>query len=55
MNTPTGFYCEACDRSVEYDAAIRRQTVGGLDPEKWQMFCCDRCGNRLETVFVGDE
>lgn len=55
MNTPTGFYCEACDRSVEYDAAIRRQTVGGLDPEKWQMFCCDRCGNRLETVLVGDE
>jgi len=40
---------------VEYDEAIRRETMGGLDPNRWQLFCCDRCGNRLETVFVGND
>jgi len=55
MNTPEEFHCDTCDRTVDYDNAVRRETIGGLDPDTWQIFCCDRCGNRLVTVFVGDE
>ncbi len=55
MTPPETFHCETCDRTVDYDEAIRRETMGDLDPNKWQLFCCDRCGNRLATVFVGSE
>ncbi|MFB6189463.1 MAG: hypothetical protein ABEI57_06235 [Halapricum sp.] len=48
-------YCETCERSVAREDAIRSKTMGGLDPEKWQVLCCPNCGNRLKTVFVGDE
>lgn len=47
-------HCEACERTVEREAAIRRKTVGDLDPSTWQTLCCPRCGRRMKTVFVGD-
>lgn len=48
-------YCETCD--VEYSLAETDEcgTMGDLDPETWQTRCCPRCGNRLKTIFVGDE
>ncbi|MFB6201948.1 MAG: hypothetical protein ABEI98_08050 [Halorhabdus sp.] len=49
------FYCETCEQSVSPTHAIRTETIGGLDPDKWQTLCCPDCGNRLRTVFVGDE
>lgn len=49
------FYCETCERNVSREAVVRTETMGDLDPEKWQTFCCPDCGNRLQTVFVGDE
>ena len=49
------FYCETCEQPVARDDVIRTETMGGLDPKKWQTFCCPDCGNRLETVFVADE
>jgi Zn finger protein HypA/HybF involved in hydrogenase expression len=49
------FYCETCDREVAKADVIRAKTMGELDPAKWQTFCCPECGNRLQTVFVGDE
>lgn len=49
------FYCETCDREVSREEVIRTKTIGGLDPERFQTFCCPDCGNRLETVFVADE
>jgi rRNA maturation endonuclease Nob1 len=48
-------FCENCGQSVSRDEAIRTETYGGLDPEKWQTLCCPDCGGRLETVFVGGE
>jgi hypothetical protein len=47
-------YCDACEGSVEPRRAIRRETIGGLDPTKWQTFCCPDCGRRIKTAFVGD-
>ncbi len=55
MTSPETFRCETCDRTVDYDEAIRGEPMGDLDPNTWQLFCCDRCGNRLKTVFVGNE
>ena len=37
------------------EAAVRRETMGDLDPTTWQTFCCPNCGSRLKTVFVGNE
>ena len=53
MSVPDTLECDTCDRTV--DAAVRRETMGDLDPTKWQTFCCPHCGNRLKTVFVGKE
>jgi Zn finger protein HypA/HybF involved in hydrogenase expression len=47
--------CEQCDASVPRSEAVRRETMGDLDPETWQTLCCPSCGGRLKTVFVGDE
>lgn len=47
--------CDTCDATVSFEDAIRRETMGGLDPKRWQTLCCPECGSRLETVFVGDE
>ncbi|MFB6129397.1 MAG: hypothetical protein ABEJ28_01080 [Salinigranum sp.] len=30
------FRCRVCDAAVSGEDAIRTETVGGLDPEKWQ-------------------
>lgn len=54
-DTDESFHCDTCDATVAYDDARRTKTMGGLDPEKWQTFCCPDCGDRLRTVFVGDE
>jgi len=55
MTDDESFYCETCEHPVARADVIRTGTMGGLDPTKWQTFCCPDCGNRLETVFVGDE
>ena len=49
------FTCETCGRTVGAADAIRRETIGDLDPATWQPPCCPDCGSRLQTVFVGDE
>lgn len=48
-------YCDQCDRVVERSEAVRRETIGGLDPAKWQTLGCPTCGARLKTVFVGGD
>lgn len=48
-------YCAHCERAVERDEAIRRETYGDLDTDRWQTLCCPHCGRRLKTVFVGNE
>ncbi len=55
MGVPETLACDTCDREVPSSDARRRETYGGLDPEKWQTLCCPHCGDRLRTVFVGDE
>jgi hypothetical protein len=32
---PDSFRCDTCDRAVAREAAVRRETFGDLDPEKW--------------------
>ena len=44
-----------CGSAVPTEDARRRETMGDLDPTKWQTFCCPDCGCRLKTVFVGNE
>jgi DNA-directed RNA polymerase subunit RPC12/RpoP len=55
MSVPERLECDTCGREVDPGEAIRTETMGGLDPAKWQTLCCPDCGNRLKTVFVGDE
>ena len=55
MTSSETFHCDNCGRTVEYDKAIRGEPMGDLDSNTWQQFCCDSCGSRLKTVFVGDE
>lgn len=47
--------CESCGTRVARGDAIRRETYGGLDPDRWQTLCCPDCGARLRTVLVGGE
>ncbi|WP_169302401.1 hypothetical protein [Halorientalis salina] len=47
--------CDACGETVDPADAIRRETMGDLDPTTWQTLCCPTCGGRLKTVYVGDE
>ncbi|EMA34445.1 hypothetical protein [Natronobacterium lacisalsi] len=47
--------CEGCGAVVPFEDARRAETMGDLDPTKWQTLCCPHCGSRLKTVFVGDE
>ena len=49
------FGCDSCGADVDGSEAVRTETVGGLDPTKWQTLCCPNCGARLKTVFVGNE
>ncbi|MFT4883482.1 MAG: hypothetical protein ACI8U4_000989 [Natronomonas sp.] len=55
MALPDTLECDTCDAKVAGEEAIRRKTMGDLDPMKWQTLCCPHCGARLKTVFVGDE
>jgi len=47
------FGCDTCGQRVERAAAIRVETFGDLDSDRWQTLCCPDCGSRLKTVFVG--
>ena len=47
--------CGTCGAVVAFEDARRTETMGNLDPTKWQTLCCPNCGNRLKTVFVGGE
>jgi Zn finger protein HypA/HybF involved in hydrogenase expression len=49
------FRCDTCETVVAREEVVRSETMGDLDPEKWQTVCCPTCGGRLKTVFVGDE
>jgi Zn finger protein HypA/HybF involved in hydrogenase expression len=53
--TEDDLYCDTCEQSVDREEATRTKTMADLDPEKWQSLCCPDCGNKLKTVFVGDE
>lgn len=46
--------CDRCGAVVDPSEATRSETMGDLDPEKWQTLNCPHCGERLKTVFVGD-
>ena len=45
-------FCEQCERAIERAETTRRETMGGLDPSRWQTLCCPACGRRLKTVLV---
>lgn len=53
--TSDTFECPTCDAVVARGEARRTETIGDLDPTKWQTLCCPHCGTRLKTVFVGDD
>ena len=55
IDTDETFRCDTCETTVSVTDARRTETMGDLDPSKWQTLCCPDCGNRLKTVFVGDE
>ncbi len=55
MTDDRTFRCDTCERTVSLEAAHRSETMGGLDPAKWQTLSCPTCGSRLATVFVGEE
>ena len=44
--------CENCDSEVAREEAVRRETMGDLNPDRWQTLCCPHCGARLRTVLV---
>jgi DNA-directed RNA polymerase subunit RPC12/RpoP len=44
--------CDTCGRRVDRSAAVRSETDGDLDSDRWQTLCCPDCGSRLKTVFV---
>lgn len=47
--------CETCGATVSVADARRSEPFGDLDPNTWQTLNCPHCGDRLATVFVGDE
>jgi endogenous inhibitor of DNA gyrase (YacG/DUF329 family) len=47
--------CASCGRQVARADAIRTETYGDLDADRWQTLCCPACGRRLETVFRAPE
>ena len=55
MSVPDSLECDTCGSEIPAEAVVRRETMGDLDPTKWQTFCCPDCGCRLKTVFVGNE
>ena len=54
IDPPDAIECDTCGAAVPPEEARRAETMGGLDPTKWQTLCCPECGGRLRTVFVGD-
>jgi ribosomal protein S26 len=46
--------CDACSATVPRADAIRTETYGDLDADRWQTLCCPTCGKRLRTVLVRD-
>jgi hypothetical protein len=46
--------CDACSTTVPREDAIRTETYGDLDADRWQTLCCPTCGTRLRTVLVRD-
>jgi uncharacterized protein (UPF0212 family) len=48
-------HCPVCETDIDIDEATVCGTMGDLDPEKWQTLCCPHCGQRLKTVFIGEE
>lgn len=49
------YHCDHCDEAVTRSEAVRTKTFADLDPDTWQVLCCPTCGQRLETVFVGEK
>lgn len=49
------YECSTCGERFSRAEAIRSEPMGGLDPSVWQTLNCPVCGNRVKTVFVGDE
>mgnify|MGYP002762955598 CR=1 FL=1 len=47
-------HCDLCEQTVDRESAIRRETMGDLDPTTWQTLRCPACGRRLKTVLVRD-
>jgi predicted RNA-binding Zn-ribbon protein involved in translation (DUF1610 family) len=48
------YTCDACGATTSRSEALRRETMGGLDPDRWQTLCCPDCGGRLKTVLIGE-
>lgn len=48
------YTCDTCGAVTDRTNAVRRETIGGLDPDRWQTLCCPDCGTRLKTVLVGE-
>jgi len=46
------YTCDACGARTDRPGAVRRETMAGLDPDRWQTLCCPECGARLKTVLV---
>lgn len=44
-------HCDTCDADVDGASAIRTETYGDLDADRWQTLCCPDCGSRLKTIF----
>lgn len=55
MHEGETFDCDVCGATVAFGETRRSETIGDLDPDRWQTLDCPACGNRLKTVFVGDE
>ncbi|WP_201740192.1 hypothetical protein [Salinigranum halophilum] len=55
MTSEDALHCDTCSKTVARGDAIRTETYGDLDADRWQTLCCPTCGGRLKTVFVRDE
>jgi DNA-directed RNA polymerase subunit RPC12/RpoP len=47
--------CDTCGATVSAPDARRSEPLGDLDSDTWQTLNCPHCGDRLATVYVGDE